>query len=187
MGRVAVDLGVGQGAKRSVDIRSDLGQASNAGQRQNQRNRRRREAEGQLAASLGRYSPLKGDAPLSLLAIRPSASTRDPSQSFNSLLGASGVNRRTSALERGPLDNAALGVVFGHFSNDLQESQQRAQPLGLTAGVQQHETVVEFTYRFAFIRSALYFRPDLQYIIRPGGTGRIPNALALGAQVGVNF
>ena len=60
MGRVAVDFGVGQGAKRRVDIRSDLGQASNAGQRQNQRNRRWREAEGQLAASLGRYSPLKG-------------------------------------------------------------------------------------------------------------------------------
>jgi len=60
MGRVAVDFGVGEGAKRSVDIRSDLGQAaSNAGQRQNQRNRRRREAEGQLVASLGRYSPLK--------------------------------------------------------------------------------------------------------------------------------
>src|SRR6266705_6502135 len=64
MGRVAVDFGVGQGAKRSVDIRSDLGQASNAGQRQNQRNRRRREAEGQLAASLGRYSPLRGCASL---------------------------------------------------------------------------------------------------------------------------
>ena len=29
MGRVAVDFGVGQGAKRSADIRSDLGQASN--------------------------------------------------------------------------------------------------------------------------------------------------------------
>jgi len=27
MGRVAVDFGVGQGAKRSADIRSDLGQA----------------------------------------------------------------------------------------------------------------------------------------------------------------
>jgi hypothetical protein len=37
-GRVAVDFGVGQGAKRSTDIRSDLGQASHAGQRQNQRN-----------------------------------------------------------------------------------------------------------------------------------------------------
>ena len=46
-----------QGAKRSADMRSDLGPASNAGQRQNQRNRCRREAEGQLAALLGRYSP----------------------------------------------------------------------------------------------------------------------------------
>src|SRR6266481_9319716 len=64
MGRVAVDFGVGQGAKRSADIRSDLGQASNAGQRQNQRNPGGREAEGQLAASLARYSPLRGCASL---------------------------------------------------------------------------------------------------------------------------
>ena len=63
MGRVAVDFGVGQGAKRSTDIRSDLGPASNAGQRQNQRNRCRREAEGQLATSLGRCSPLWGMRP----------------------------------------------------------------------------------------------------------------------------
>jgi hypothetical protein len=49
MGRVAVDFGAGQGAKRSADIRSDLGQASNEGQRQNQRNPGGREAEGQLA------------------------------------------------------------------------------------------------------------------------------------------
>jgi hypothetical protein len=80
MGRVAVDFGVGQGAKRSVDIRSDLGQASNAGQRQNQRNRRRREAEGQLAASLGRYSLLRGcvslaSCDLPLRAAHPSNST----------------------------------------------------------------------------------------------------------------
>src|SRR5437899_10261044 len=87
MGRVAVDFGVGQGAKRSADIRSDLGPASNEGQRQNQRNRWRREAEGQLAASLGRYTRC-GDAPPSLLAIRPSASARDPLQYFNSLIAS---------------------------------------------------------------------------------------------------
>jgi hypothetical protein len=83
MGRVAVDFGVGQGAKRSADIRCDLGQASNEGQRQNQRNRRRREAEGQLAVSLARYSPLKGmrlprslpSALLPLRATHPSIST----------------------------------------------------------------------------------------------------------------
>jgi len=92
--RVAVDFGVGQGAKRSADIRSDLGQASNPERfrGQNQRNPGGREAEGQagpegfrgLAASL---VPARcGDAPHSLLAIRPSASTRDPLQYFNSLL-----------------------------------------------------------------------------------------------------
>ena len=64
MGRVAVDFGVGQGAKRGADILCDLGQASNEGQRQNQRNRRRREVEGRLASSLGRYSPLRGCASL---------------------------------------------------------------------------------------------------------------------------
>jgi len=45
-------FGAGQGAKHSADIHRDLGQASNAGQRQNQRNPRGREAEGQMAAAL---------------------------------------------------------------------------------------------------------------------------------------
>ena len=85
MGRVALDFGGGRGAKRSADIRSDLGQASNEGQRQNQRNPGGREAEGHwLRRSF--VTAHCGDAPHSLLAIRPSASTRDPSQYFNSLL-----------------------------------------------------------------------------------------------------
>src|SRR5439155_19042148 len=49
-----------------ADIRSDLGQPSNPERLrgQNQRNPGRREAEGQLAASLARYSPLRGCASL---------------------------------------------------------------------------------------------------------------------------
>jgi len=47
--------------------------------------------------------------------------------------------------------------------------------------------VVELTYRLALLKSALYFQPDLQYVFRPGSTGGIPDALVLGAQVGVNF
>jgi porin len=86
-----------------------------------------------------------------------------------------------------PVDVTGLGVVFGNFSEDLQDSQQRAQLLNPKDGVQQHETAVELTYRFAFSRSAVYLQPDLQYIIRPGGTGRISDALVLGAQLGVNF
>jgi carbohydrate-selective porin OprB len=29
--------------------------------------------------------------------------------------------------------------------------------------------------------------PSIQYVIRPGGTGAIPNALVLGAELGVTF
>jgi porin len=86
-----------------------------------------------------------------------------------------------------PVDVIGLGVVFGHFSNDLQNFQRRAQQLDPNVGVQSHETVLELTYRLALLKSALYFQPDLQYVFRPGGTGRIPDALVLGAQVGVNF
>jgi porin len=89
--------------------------------------------------------------------------------------------------ESRPTDVAGLAVVFGHFSNDLQDSQEQAQRLDPRVGVQQHETVVELTYRLAFHNSALFVQPDLQYIIRPGGTGRIPDALVLGAQIAVNF
>ena len=100
-----MDFGVGQGAKRSADIRSDLGQVSNAGQRQNQRNRGRREAEGQLAGSLTRYSPTCGDAPRSLLAIRPSASTRGLLQYFNTLLEQFFGDARFSFHFRRRIDN----------------------------------------------------------------------------------
>ena len=42
--------------ERSADIRSDLGQASNAGQRQKRRNPPGAKQNGRLAASLPRYS-----------------------------------------------------------------------------------------------------------------------------------
>jgi porin len=86
-----------------------------------------------------------------------------------------------------PRDIIGLGVVYGHFSNDLQDSQRRAQQLDPTVGVQSYETVLEVTYRLALLKSALYVQPDLQYVFRPGGTGRISDALVLGAQVAVNF
>jgi len=86
-----------------------------------------------------------------------------------------------------PRDIVGLGVVYGHFSNDLQNFQRLAQQLDPNVGVQSHETVLELTYRLALLKSALYVQPDLQYVFRPGGTGRIPDALVLGAQVAVNF
>src|SRR6185295_13127256 len=44
-----------------------------------------------------------------------------------------------------PTDAGGLGIGSGYFSNDLQDSQRRAQ-----LGVQDHETALELTYRFRF-------------------------------------
>ena len=81
-----------------------------------------------------------------------------------------------------PTDVGGFGVVFGSFSNDLQDSQRRAQQ-----AVQRFETALEATYRLRFLGDSFFFQPDLQYIIRPGGTGRTSNAVVLGAQTGINF
>ena len=77
--------------------------------------------------------------------------------------------------------------LFGHLSDDLRDAQRVAQRLDPKVGVQQEETVLEWNYTFRFKNSAFFFEPNLQYIIRPGGTGNIPNAFVVGAQTGINF
>src|SRR4029453_18956612 len=64
MERVAVDFWRCPRRERSTDIRSDLGQASNAGQRQKRRNPTGARQKSRLAASLLRCSPLRGCASL---------------------------------------------------------------------------------------------------------------------------
>jgi porin len=98
----------------------------------------------------------------------------------------------TGILARGifrqrPRDVAGFGIFYGRFSSDLRSAQRLAQRLDPTVGVKQEETVLEWNYTFRFRNGAFFFEPDLQYIIRPGGTGNIPNAFVVGAQTGINF
>jgi porin len=86
-----------------------------------------------------------------------------------------------------PTDVGGFGMVSGHFSNDLQDAQRRAQQFDPTVGVQRYEMALEWTYRLRFFGDAFFFQPDLQYIIRPGGTGQLDNALVIGFQSGFNF
>jgi porin len=86
-----------------------------------------------------------------------------------------------------PRDVAGVGVIYGHFSSDLRNAERTAQSLDPTVGVKQEETVFEWNYTFRIKNSAFFFEPDFQYIIRPGGTGNIPNAFVIGAQTGINF
>ena len=48
------------------------------------------------------------------------------------------------------------------------------------------EAVLEVGYRIQLPGTA-FFQPNLQWILQPGGGGGIPNALVLGAQMGVSF
>jgi porin len=85
-----------------------------------------------------------------------------------------------------PRDGISLGFASGRFSDDLRQAQEDARLPG-PAGGQDYENVVELTYRLDIKKGAVFVQPDLQYIVHPGGTADIKNALVVGAQLGFNF
>ncbi|MBV8140104.1 MAG: carbohydrate porin [Deltaproteobacteria bacterium] len=85
-----------------------------------------------------------------------------------------------------PRDALSFGVASGYFSDDLRRAQQKGRVPGPPGG-QDYETVIELTYRIDLHKGAFFIQPDLQYIVQPGGTKHVENALVLGAQLGVNF
>jgi len=53
-------------------------------------------------------------------------------------------------------------------------------------GIQTYESVAEIDYNFQ-IAPWLSIRPNVQYIVNPSGTGKIPNAFVIGLYTGVTF
>jgi len=78
-------------------------------------------------------------------------------------------------------DHTMLHFIYGALSRDY--ARARRKPGGHLAD---SEKVIEVAHRFQLTRWS-YFQPDLQYVIDPGGTGDIPNALVIGAQMGFTF
>lgn len=78
-------------------------------------------------------------------------------------------------------DKLIFGVTYGRLSQDYADQQQ-----ALGSGKPTYEMPMELGYRFQLTRFA-YIQPDIQHVIRPGGTGDIPNATVLGAQFGASF
>jgi porin len=102
------------------------------------------------------------------------------------LFVTAGVSAR-GLFDARPRDAISFGIASGSFSRVLQRAQANGQLVPPEGGVQNHETVVELTYRLDLRKGAYFIQPDFQYIVRPGGTGRLGNAPVVGAQVGVNF
>ncbi len=80
-----------------------------------------------------------------------------------------------------PQDLTIFGIVYGNFSSNYAQANQAS-----AGGYATYELVYELGYRINMTKFA-YIQPDAQWIINPGGTGTIPNALVLGAQIGVTF
>lgn len=80
-------------------------------------------------------------------------------------------------------DNDVTGfeLVYTKYSDKLKESQQ-----SVGSSPQKYEIMFEFTHKI-MITKWMYMQPDLQYIIQPGGTGNIDDALVLGFQFGLTF
>ena len=76
---------------------------------------------------------------------------------------------------------AMLHFIYGDISRDYARSVR--VPGGRLA---ESEKVVELAHRFQ-LTSWSYFQPDIQYVINPGGTGDIPDAVVMGAQMGFTF
>lgn len=80
-----------------------------------------------------------------------------------------------------PDDHTVFFATFGKFSDDFAAEREASG-----FGDPDYELVLELGHRFQLTKFA-YVQPDLQYVIRPGGTGRIDNALVAGVQFGVTF
>ncbi len=80
-----------------------------------------------------------------------------------------------------PNDLSIAGVAYGNDSRDFStQSQQQG------SGARDYELVYELGYRIALSKFA-YLQPDLQWVLHPAGRSEVPNALVLGAQMGVIF
>ena len=80
-----------------------------------------------------------------------------------------------------PDDRAVLFFTYGQFSDNYSDQLVAAGGSSVS-----NEMVFETGYRFA-VTDSTYIQPDLQYVINPGGTGNIDNALVLGVQFGASF
>jgi porin len=85
-----------------------------------------------------------------------------------------------------PRDAIGFGVIYGSISQRLREAQSLQHILDPSVLPQQYELAFEGTYLIK-VNDWLKIQPDIQYIVNPGATGTIPNALVVGAQLGVTI
>ena len=86
-------------------------------------------------------------------------------------------------------DNDLIAFMFAYAKTNsrltnYQEDRDSVAPGSV--GIQSYESIAEVDYG-ALIAPWLLIRPNLQYVMNPGGTGRIPNAFVIGLTAKVTF
>lgn len=125
----------------------------------------------------------------------------DPKRGLDVFLNAVFADDRTSTTDRqfaagliftGPFDGRPMdsigfagGVTYVNGRVADSQSQENAAGLGPVA-VQDNEYAFELFYTLQ-VAPGLYFRPNIQYVIDPGGTDENPNVLILGLKTSANF
>jgi porin len=83
-----------------------------------------------------------------------------------------------------PKDFAGFAVVYGSYSRDLRQAEEIQG--NSSVGVQHFEMALEWNYAFE-IRPGFLLQPDMQYLVHPNGNKSTPNALAVGANIVINW
>ena len=80
-----------------------------------------------------------------------------------------------------PKDTTGLGITTGWFSDEINKARRTEDEED-----KDYEAVIELNHKFQFSRG-IAITPDIQYVIRPAGTGDIDNALVIGFRGTVQF
>jgi porin len=80
-----------------------------------------------------------------------------------------------------PNDQTIGGLIYGRFSREY------ARTVAASGnGNPKYELVAEAAYRIQLTKFA-WIQPDIQFVNKPNGTGRIPDAVVIGAETGITF
>jgi len=83
-------------------------------------------------------------------------------------------------------DVVAFMLAYARTNSRLTRYQQDRDAVAPGSGIQTYESIAEIDYG-ARLAPWLMLRPNLQYVIHPGGTGKIPDALVIGLTTKVTF
>ncbi len=85
-------------------------------------------------------------------------------------------------------DVFGIGIAYSQISEDIRQSQRDDRDINRTPGVilQDDETALEFTYQIV-MTPWWKIQPDVQYILHPGASDRIPDAVVLGCRFNLAF